>query len=46
MGRPEIGDGGGVGGADADAFGCEDGGTVAVGGEWDGKGRCSIITSE
>ena len=35
-GRREIGD---VGGADAGAFGCDNGGTVAVGGEWDDKGR-------
>ncbi len=44
MGRQEIGDIGG--GGNADTFECDDGGTVAVGGEWDDKGRCSIITGE
>jgi hypothetical protein len=45
-GRREIGDVGGGGGGDADAFECDDGGTVAVGGEWDDEGLCSIITGE
>ena len=48
-GRQEIGGGGRGrgGGGDADAFGCDDAGTVAVGGEWDDdKGHCSIITGE
>jgi hypothetical protein len=44
-GRREIGDVGGGGDADADAFGCGPV-HVAVGGEWDDKGRCSIITDE
>ena len=47
MGRREMGGEGGGGGGDADACGCADGGTVAVGGEWeswDGEGRCSTVS--
>jgi len=45
-GRREIGGVGGGGDWDWDAFGCDDGEIVIVGGEWDDKGRCSIITGE